>query len=60
MNQMYFRDKELAQELRIGRSTVWYYVRIGMLNAPLKLSSRVSVWTRSDIDAFIASRISME
>lgn len=56
MEQVYFRDKEVAHALSISRSTVWHYVRNGSLNKPLKLSDRVSVWTKADIDAFVASR----
>lgn len=57
MEKEYFRDKEVAHALSISRSTVWHYVRKGFLNAPLKLSDRVSVWTKADLDAFIASRM---
>jgi len=56
MEQVYFRDKEVAHALSISRSTVWHYVRTGLLNKPTKLSERVSVWTRADIDTFVASR----
>lgn len=56
MEKVYFRDKEIAHALGISRSTVWHYVRNGLLNKPTKLSDRVSVWTKADIDAFITSR----
>jgi len=49
------RDIGVAEALHIGRSTVWHYVRIGKLPKPIKLSSRVSVWRESDIQAFIDS-----
>lgn len=56
MEKVYFRDKEVAHALSISRSTVWHYVSKGLLNKPLKLSHRVSVWTKADIDAFVAAR----
>ncbi|MGD9970412.1 MAG: helix-turn-helix transcriptional regulator [Sulfuricurvum sp.] len=56
MEKVYFRDKEVAHALSISRSTVWHYVRNGLLNKPTKLSERVSVWTRADIDAFVSAR----
>jgi predicted DNA-binding transcriptional regulator AlpA len=49
------RDVGVAEALKIGRSTVWHYVRIGKLPKPMKLSARVSVWKESDIQAFIDS-----
>jgi prophage regulatory protein len=49
------RDKEVAEMLSIGRSTVWLYVRDGRLPKPIKLSDRVSVWKVSDIRALIDS-----
>jgi len=50
------RVKEVAEYLGIGVSTVWYYAKQGLLK-PIKLSPRVTVFKKSDIDAFIASRI---
>jgi len=49
------RLREVAKYLKIGNSTVWYYCKKGLLR-PIKLSSRVTVWKQSDLDAFIASR----
>lgn len=51
------RDKEVADLLSIGRSTVWLYASSGVLPKPIKLSPRVSVWRLSDIESFIASRL---
>lgn len=50
------RAKEVAEYLGIGLSTVWLYAKQGKLK-PINLSSRVTVFQKSDIDAFIASRI---
>ena len=49
------RAKEVAKYIGIGLSTVWAYSAMGLLK-PIKLSPRVTVFRRSEIDAFIASR----
>jgi len=53
------RDKEVAEMLTIGRSTVWLYVKQGKLPKPIKMSERVSVWRVSDIRAFINSMMAV-
>lgn len=53
------RDKEVAEMLTIGRSTVWLYVKQGKLPKPIKMSERVSVWCVSDIRAFINSMMAV-
>ena len=50
------RAKEVAEYLGIGLSTVWLYAKQGLLK-PINLSPRVTVFRKSDTDAFIASRI---
>ena len=50
------RAKEVAEYIGIGLSTVWLYAKQGLLK-PINLSPRVTVFKKSDIDAFIASRI---
>jgi len=48
------RAKEVAKYIGIGLSTVWAYSASGLLK-PIKLSPRVTVFRRSEIDSFIAS-----
>lgn len=52
------RAKEASQYLAIGKSTLWMFSKQGKLH-PIKLSDRVTVWAKSDLDAFIASRIAV-
>lgn len=62
----YFHNKDLLMEnlrpneahkyLGIGKSTLYYYVKKGLLK-PIKLSQKVTIFKKSDLDAFIASRI---
>ena len=54
IKQMY-RAKELAQFLGIGLSTVWLYAKQGKLH-PVKLSPRVTVFRKADLDAFIEAQ----
>jgi len=50
------RAKEVAEYLGIGLSTVWLMSKEKKLK-PIKLSPRVTIFRKSEIDAFIASRI---
>ena len=47
------RLAQVVTILKIGRSTVWAWVKSGRLPPPIKLGPRVSVWRASDIAAFI-------
>jgi len=47
-----YRAKEAALYLSVGVSTVWLYAKQGKLH-PKKLSSRVTVFTKEDLDSFI-------
>ena len=49
------RAKEVAKYIGIGLSTVWLYSKRGLLK-PIRISPRVTVFRKADIDAFIASR----
>jgi excisionase family DNA binding protein len=52
----YLRDKQAAEYLGVGTSTIWLYTKQGKLNA-IKLSERVTVWAKSALDAFVQSKI---
>lgn len=56
MENRYLRDKEASQYLGVGKSTIWLFSKQGKIKA-IKLSDRVTVWAKSDLDAFIASRV---
>lgn len=53
------RVKEVAHYLGIGISSVWLFSKQKKIKA-IKLSDRVTVWAKSDLDAFIASRMAVE
>ena len=46
------RAKEACIYLGIGESTLWLYARQGKLK-PIKLSPRVTIFKRSELDDFI-------
>ena len=44
--------KQVAELLNIGVSTVWALVKEGRFPEPIRLTSRCSRWTRSDVVAW--------
>jgi predicted DNA-binding transcriptional regulator AlpA len=46
----YLSDKSVAKRYEIGRSTVWYWVKIGKLPKPHKLSSNTTRWKIQELD----------
>jgi len=46
------RAKEASKYLSIGLSTLWLYVKQGKLK-PIKLSKRVTIFEKSNLDEFI-------
>ncbi|MDD3343526.1 MAG: helix-turn-helix domain-containing protein [Sulfurospirillaceae bacterium] len=46
------RPKEAAKYLGIGLSTIWLFAKQGKLH-PIKLSDRVTLFKKEDLDAFI-------
>ena len=55
MNE-YLRAKDAHKYLGIGMSTLWLYARQKKIK-PIKLSERVTVFKKSDLEAFVLSRI---
>lgn len=49
----FIRIKEVMEMTGLGKSTVWAWVAKEKLPKPIKLSSRVTVWRMSDLQAFI-------
>ena len=50
------RIEEAADYLCVGKSTMWLYVKQGKIT-PVKLSGRVSVFQREELDRFIKNAI---
>ena len=49
------RPKEASKYLGVGLSTIWLYAKQGKFK-PIKLSKRVTIFKKSDLDNFINSR----
>ena len=52
MEAQYLRPKQAAAYLGVGLSTIWLYIAQNKLKTR-KLSSRVTVLLKSDLDAFL-------
>lgn len=48
------RDREAASYLGVGVSTVWMFSRQKKIKA-IKLSPRVTVWAKADLDEYVQS-----
>lgn len=57
MNEKFIRLPKVMAKLGIARSTVWLFVKQERLPKPIKLSSKVTVWRESEIDAYILKKI---
>ncbi len=47
------RPRAVAETLGVSRNTIWRMVQRGDLPHPLKISTGVVGWRRSEIDAFL-------
>lgn len=56
MSKQHYRSKEAAQYLGVGNSTIWLYAKQGKLT-PIKLSDRVTVFSKDDLDLFINNQV---
>ncbi|MBN2644618.1 MAG: AlpA family phage regulatory protein [Desulfuromonadaceae bacterium] len=48
------RMPQLLEIVPLGKSTIWAYVRQRKFPAPVKISSRCTVWKESEIQAWLA------
>jgi predicted DNA-binding transcriptional regulator AlpA len=53
-NDTLMRVPAITERLGVSRSYFWAGVKTGKFPPGIKLSSRITVWKRSDIDALIA------
>ena len=52
MEKQNYRAREASAYLGVALSTVWLYAKQGKLN-PIKLSERVTIFKKEDLDQFI-------
>lgn len=55
-NYSYLRQKELLRDLPFSAATLWRKVRNGTFPHPVKLSSRITAWDRSQVIAWMESK----
>ena len=53
------RAKEAHKYLGVGLSTLWLYVKQGKIT-PIKLSPRVTIFKKEDLDNFINTAMNQE
>lgn len=53
------RAKEAAKYLGVGLSTIWHYAKQGKIT-PIKLSARVTIFQREDLNRFIREGMSRD
>jgi predicted DNA-binding transcriptional regulator AlpA len=51
----HLRAKKAAEFLGIGQSTLWLFTKQGKIKS-IKLSDRVTVWAKTELENFVASR----
>ena len=56
--QKFFSAQDLASRYGVSKQTVWYWLRIGKLNKPIKLGPNSTRWTIETIEQFEADRSS--
>ena len=54
---VYLTDKDLAARYQVKRSSVWRWVRSGILPPPVKISEGCSRWVKSEIETRDAERL---
>ncbi len=46
----YLSDRQVAERYGIGRSTVWQWVKDGLLPGPVKFGQRCTRWDSDELD----------
>lgn len=52
----YLREKGVLEILPFGKTTLWSMVRGGKFPQPIKLTDRVTVWSESEIQAWVKAK----
>jgi prophage regulatory protein len=50
------RQGELLDLLKVGRSTLWKWIKEGSFPKPLKLGPRTTAWRKEDLDHWMRKR----
>lgn len=52
----YMRQKELMQLIPFSAATLWRKVKAGTFVKPIKLSDRITVWSRAEVNAWLQAK----
>ena len=55
-HQEYFSVKDLSLRYRVSNQTIWYWLRKGKLNKPIKLGANSTRWKLIDVERCEAER----
>lgn len=55
MSEKLLRLKQVVERTNISKATIWRWVKDGTFPKPIRITSRVTVWKNSDVEAYIAS-----
>jgi predicted DNA-binding transcriptional regulator AlpA len=55
----YLRPSQIAKEYPISQSSLWRYAKLGLLQ-PKKVTNGVTVFLRSELEAFFSGKSQME
>ena len=52
----FYRVRRLTEKLDTSKATIWSWVKQNKFPSPIKLGKGVTVWRKSDIDAWIKTK----
>jgi prophage regulatory protein len=52
----FYRARDLQEKVRISKATIWSWVKQNKFPSPIKLGKGVTVWRKSDIDAWVKTK----
>ena len=52
----FYRARDVQDKVRISKATIWSWVKQNKFPSPIKLGKGVTVWRKSDIDAWIKTK----
>ena len=52
----FYRARDLQEKVRISKATIWSWVKQNKFPSPIKLGEGITVWRKSDIDAWLKTK----
>ena len=53
----FYRVNDLTKILSVSRASIYNWLNKGTFPKPIKISDRVNVWSKSDIEDWVSSRV---